>query len=281
LTDFERKPAVSGLFYPDKKEELLQAVESLFLDSKFGPGALPPSSNERQKIYGIVSPHAGYVYSGAIAANAFYEISSLNFDTVIIIGPNHYGIGTEVGIMDEGSWITPFGKIQIDGKLASEISDQCSIVEVDPIAHSRDHCIEVQIPFLQYINKSATVLPIILRDQEKNTSIELGKCLAKIIKNRKVILIASSDLTHYEPNDRAHAKDTKLISSIQEMNTSNFYSVLEDFQVTACGYGAIASVMTAAKECGAVKGKLLRYATSGDVTGDISSVVGYSAIAFT
>jgi MEMO1 family protein len=281
LKDFERKPVVSGLFYPDKKEELLQTVESLFLDSSFGPGAFPPASKKSGILYGIVSPHAGYVYSGAIAASAFYELSSSNFDTVIIIGPNHYGIGAEVGIMNEGSWTTPFGKIRIDGKMASEISDLCDIVEVDPIAHSRDHCIEVQIPFLQYVRKSATILPIILRDQDKKTSVELGKCIAKIIKNRNVMLVASSDLTHYEPNDRAHAKDTKLISTIQEMNISNFYSVLENFQVTACGYGAIASVMMAAKECGAVNGKLLRYATSGDITGDVRSVVGYSAIAFT
>lgn len=280
MRDFERKPAVSGLFYPNKKEELLQTLKSLFLDSKFGPGALPPSK-ERGKIYGVVSPHAGYVYSGAVAARAFYELSSSNFDTVIIIGPNHYGIGTEVGTMNEGSWITPIGKTRIDGELASEISDHCEIVKVDPIAHSRDHCIEVQIPFLQYINKSATILPIILRDQDKNTSIELGKCIAKMIKNKSVMLVASSDLTHYEPNDRAYAKDTKLISSIQGMNISHFYSVLENSQVTACGYGAIATVMMAAKECGAVNGKLLRYATSGDITGDVSSVVGYSAIVFT
>jgi AmmeMemoRadiSam system protein B len=279
LKVFERKPAVSGLFYPSKKEELLQTIKSLFLDSKFGPGALPPA-REKGRIYGIVSPHAGYIYSGAVAASAFYEISSSNFDTVVIIGPNHYGIGTEVGTIKEGNWITPIGKTRIDDALAREISDYCDIVKFDPVAHSRDHCIEVQIPFLQYINKAATILPIILRNQDKNTSIELGKCLAKLIKNRNVMLIASSDLTHYEPNDRAYAKDTKLISSISGMNISQFYSVLENSRVTACGYGAIATVMSAAKEIGAVTGKLVRYATSGDITGDISSVVGYSSILF-
>ena len=227
---FERKPAVSGLFYPSKKEELLQTIKSLFLDSKFGPGALPPA-REKGRIYGIVSPHAGYIYSGAVAASAFYEISSSTFDTVVIIGPNHYGIGTEVGTIKEGNWITPIGKTRIDDALAREISDYCDIVKFDPVAHSRDHCIEVQIPFLQYINEAATILPIILRNQDKNTSIELGKCLAKLIKNRNVMLIASSDLTHYEPNDRAYAKDTKLISSIQGMNISHFYSVLENSQV--------------------------------------------------
>jgi MEMO1 family protein len=279
LKVFERKPAVSGLFYPSKKEELLQTIKSLFLNSKFGPGALPPA-REKGRIYGIVSPHAGYIYSGAVAASAFYEISSSNFDTVVIIGPNHYGIGTEVGTMKEGNWITPIGKTRIDEVLAREISDYCDIVKFDPIAHSRDHCIEVQIPFLQYINEGATILPIILRNQDKNTSIELGKCLAKLIKNRNVMLIASSDLTHYEPNDRAYAKDTKLISSISGMNISQFYSVLENSRVTACGYGAIATVMSAAKEIGSVTGKLVRYATSGDITGDISSVVGYSSILF-
>ncbi|HEX9320200.1 MAG TPA: AmmeMemoRadiSam system protein B [Nitrososphaeraceae archaeon] len=279
MNGFERKPAVSGLFYPDSSEDLSKTINSLFLDPKFGPGEVPPS-NQRRRIFGIVAPHAGYFYSGAIAANAFYEISSSNFDTVIIIGPNHYGIGSDVAIMKEGSWITPLGRSDIDANLASEVLNHCEIVEFDSLAHSRDHCIEVQLPFVQFINKSAAILPIILKKQDKNTSAGLGQCLGKVIKNRNVMLIASSDLTHYEPNQRAHTKDAELISSILSMNISEFYSVLESSRVSACGYGAIAAVMFAAKAIGSTSGKLLRYATSGDVAGDLASVVGYSSILF-
>jgi AmmeMemoRadiSam system protein B len=279
LKEFERKPAVSGLFYPSKSEELLSSIKSLFLDPKFGPGSLPPS-REKGRIYGLVSPHAGYVYSGAIAANGFYEISSSSFDTVVIIGPNHYGIGSEIATIEEGTWITPIGSMRIDSYLAHEIADNWNIVKFDSLAHSRDHCIEVQIPFLQYINKGLTIMPIILGKQDKSTAIALGKCLAEIIKKRNVMLIASSDLTHYEPNKEAYEKDTELISSILSINIPEFYSVLQNSRVTACGYGAIGAVMAAAKEMGASTGKLLRYATSGDVTGDTASVVGYSSIAF-
>lgn len=279
MNGFERKPAVSGLFYPNSLEDLSKTINTLFLDQKFGPGVVPPSK-QGERIFGVVVPHAGYIYSGAIAANAFYAISSSNFGSVIIIGPNHYGIGSDVAIMKEGSWVTPLGRTEIDANLASEVLKHCEIVESDYFAHSRDHCIEVQVPFVQAINRSAAILPIILNKQDKHTSATLGKCLSQVIKERNVILIASSDLTHYEPNQRAHTKDAELISSIISMNISQFYSVLENLKVSACGYGAIASVMYAAKEMGATKAKLLRYATSGDVAGDLTSVVGYSSIIF-
>ncbi|MDP9197189.1 MAG: MEMO1 family protein [Thermoproteota archaeon] len=279
MNEFERKPAVSGLFYPNKSDELLSTIKSLFLDQKFGPGSLPPS-RDKGKIYGLVSPHAGYLYSGAVAANGFYEISSYSFDTVVILGPNHYGIGSDIATIEEGTWITPIGRVRIDADLAREISKNCDIVKLDSFAHSRDHCIEVQIPFLQYINKRLSIMPIILGKQDKSTIMTLGKCLAEITKDRNVMLIASSDLTHYAPNEEAHERDMKLISSILSINIPEFYSVLQNSRVTACGYGAIGTVMAAAKENGATTGKLLRYATSGDVTGDTGSVVGYSSIAF-
>jgi len=279
LSYFERKPAVSGLFYPAHFEELQNDIKSLFLNSRFGPGALPPSK-KGGRIYGIVVPHAGYSYSGAIAANAFYQISSLNFDTVVIIGPNHYGIGCNIATVKDGAWKTPLGSIRVDAELADKLLENYEKVESDPLAHSRDHCIEVQIPFLQYINTSLTFLPIILNKQDKNTTAELGKVLGQIINDRNVMLIGSSDLTHYEPNEQAYAKDGELISSITSMDIQNFYSVLENSRVSACGYGAIATVMFASKAIGATRGKLLRYATSGDVAGDLSSVVGYSSILF-
>jgi MEMO1 family protein len=276
-----RLPAVSGIFYPSEPLELQRLIEQSFRDQKFGPGKIPPSEFKR-RIYGIVSPHAGYVYSGAVAANGFYEVSSMDFDNVVMIGPNHYGIGTGVATMRNGVWETPLGGIEINPDLVSEIS-KSGIIDFDDFAHSRDHCLEVQIPFLQYIkkNKKIRIVPIILIMQDIRTAMDIGEAIAQSIRNTSnALLIASSDFTHYESNDEAHRKDSELIKAILSLNISEFYTVLDRLAVSACGYGAIASVMKAAKDLGATKGELLKYATSGNVIGDMSAVVGYSSIIF-
>lgn len=276
-----REPAVSGLFYPNDARELINVIESSFKDNVFGPGHLPPSSSNF-KIYGIVSPHAGYIYSGAIAANGFYEISSSQFDAAIIIGPNHYGLGSDIALMERGEWISPLGETPIDNEISQLLYNESKILNFDSFAHSRDHCIEVQLPFIQYINKGCTIVPIILGRQDEEISNRIGKCIYDVSKlaSKKIMLIASSDLTHYLPNNIAHEKDKELISSILSLDVSKFYSTLERYAVNACGYGAIGTIMKATKELGATKGKLLKYATSGDVLGDRSSVVGYSSIIF-
>ena len=274
-----REPAVSGIFYPKTPNELNINLQSLFRDSNFGPGELPPSTS-KERIYGMVCPHAGYMYSGAVAANGYYELSSSKFESAIIIGPNHYGLGSDVALMNKGSWKTPLGEINIDLELAQEIYQNCELVNFDELAHSRDHCIEVQLPFLQYIREKFKIVPIILVNQGKNTCIKLGNGIYESIKKRNLISIASSDLTHYKSNSQAHEKDNLLISAILSLDIEKFYSVLLSFNVTACGYGAIATVMEISKMMGATKGKLLKYATSGDVAGDDRSVVGYSSILF-
>ena len=279
MNSYIREPAVSGIFYPKNSTELNENLESLFRDSNFGPGSLPPSSNN-ERIYGMVSPHAGYMYSGAVAAQGYYKLSSSKFESAIILGPNHYGLGSEVAIMNTGSWKTPLGEIEIDSEVAEEIHRNCDIVNIDEQAHSRDHCIEVQLPFLQYIRKEFKIVPIILINQGKNTCKKLGNDIYESIKERNLIPIASSDLTHYESNSQAHEKDNLLISAILSLDIEKFYSILISFNVTACGYGAIATVMEISKRMGATKGKLLRYATSGEVAGDNKSVVGYSSILF-
>lgn len=147
-----RRPAVAGIFYPSDPLELNQTIERSFKDKGFGPNKMPPSDSKR-RIYGIVSPHAGYIYSGAVAANGFYEVSSMEFDDVIIIGPNHYGIGTGAAIMGEGLWETPLGQVEINQDLSLGISRNSEIIDLDDFAHSRDHCLEVQLPFVQYIKK--------------------------------------------------------------------------------------------------------------------------------
>jgi MEMO1 family protein len=279
----KRAPAVAGIFYPSDARELYQLIELSFKEQRFGPGHLPPSEEfNRRRIYGIVSPHAGYVYSGAVAANGYYEISSMNFDRIVMIGPNHYGIGTGLATVVNGIWETPLGEVEVDSELASQIAENSGILDFDELAHSRDHCLEVQLPFLQYIKKNQfKIVPIVMIMQDKVTASEIGESIASSTRNLNTLLIASSDFTHYEPNGEAHRKDDELIKAILSLDISNFYTTFERLNVSACGYGAIASIMTAAKALGATKGELLRYATSGDVMGDTNNVVGYASIIFT
>lgn len=276
----KRTPVVDGIFYPSKPVELKRLIEQSFRDQNFGPGKMPPSESKR-RIYGIVSPHAGYVYSGAVAANGFYEASSMDFNNVVMIGPNHYGIGTGVAMMHDGVWETPLGQIEINQYLASEISKHSAIFDFDDFAHSRDHCLEVQVPFLQYIKKNEfKIVPIVLILQDIKTAMDVGESISHTIANTKTLLIASSDFTHYETNSEAYRKDCELIKAILSLDISEFYAVLERLVVSACGYGAIASIMKAVKDLGATKGELLKYATSGNITGDMNAVVGYSSIIF-
>jgi AmmeMemoRadiSam system protein B len=274
-----RTPAVAGMFYPKTNQELKASIKNCFLH-KYGPGKLPPSQQDK-KIIGVICPHAGYEYSGPIAANSYYEISAQRPDLVIIIGPNHWGIGCDIASMKECIWKTPIGDVEVDTESTIRISEISKLIEFDFFSHTRDHCLEVQIPMLQetFLHKFR-ILPLILIDQSHQTAIEIGKTIARIAKVRKTVIIGSSDFTHYEPNDFAYAQDKSLIDTIVNLDVDKFYSTLQEKQISACGYGAIASTMTACKELGATKGTLIRYATSGDIAGDKSSVVGYASIVF-
>lgn len=277
-----RAPAVSGIFYPSDPIELRKAIEQSFLDRNFGPGTISPA-HKYGKIFGMVSPHAGYAYSGSVAANGYQQIFSMDHDTIIIAGPNHYGIGSGVATMREALWKTPMGGVEVNTEFVDRISKD-SVIDVDDFSHSRDHCLEVQLPFLQFIKKndSFRIVPVILMWQDIDTAKDVGKIISQAIKSEgtKALVIASSDFTHYEPNEEAHRKDRELINAILSLDVSSFYEILERFDISACGYGAIASAMITVKELGATRGELLRYATSGDVTGDTSSVVGYASIIF-
>lgn len=277
-----RPPAVSGIFYPSNPFELRKSLEQSFLDRNFGPGRIPPSLDHK-RIYGIISPHAGYTYSGSVAANGYYQVSNMNYETVIMTGPNHYGIGSGVATMRQALWKTPLGDVEVNTDFADTISKN-TVIDMDDFSHSRDHCLEVQLPFLQCIRKDDTfrIVPIIMMLQDIETAKDVGRTIAQAIRSgsTKALLVASSDFTHYEPNEEAHRKDLELIDAILSLDVSSFYAVLERLDISACGYGAIASIMIAVKELGASKGELLRYATSGDITGDKSSVVGYASIVF-
>jgi AmmeMemoRadiSam system protein B len=276
------------MFYPDNARELRALIDQSFSNQRFGPGRILTSTlsvnRQHRKIYGIVSPHAGYVYSGAVAANGFYEVASVNFCDVIMVGPNHYGIGSWVAAMKDGIWETPLGGVQVNSQMAEEIRRRSDSLDFDDYAHSRDHCLEVQLPFLQYIKQDFRIVPVVLVSQNRDTAVDLGNAISQTIMEmdtlNSTLLLASSDFTHYEPNSEAHKKDGELIKTILSLDVNRFYTVLERMNISACGYGAIATMMVAAKNLGATRGELLKYATSGDVTGDVSAVVGYSSIVF-
>jgi len=274
-----RTPAVAGMFYPKEKEELKTTIRDCFLHS-FGPGKVPPAAND-ENILGVICPHAGYMYSGPIATNSFYSVSSQKPELVIIVGPNHWGIGCGVAAMKEGQWQTPLGNVEVDTESAIQINKITKVIELDFFSHTRDHSLEVQLPILQEVySHKFKILPIILINQDYRTAKEVGSAIAKIANTKKTMIVGSSDFTHYEENSYAHKQDKALIEPILDLDVEGFYRILQENQVSACGYGAIASTMVACKELGAKKGRLLKYATSGDVTGDKSSVVGYASIVF-
>ena len=273
-----REPVVAGQFYPGEKDELENMIKSC-LEHKFGPDTSSIESSER--IFGVVCPHAGYVYSGPTACHSYKAISSQNPELAIIIGPNHFGIGKDAATMIDTQWQTPLGKVQVDSESAKQVAEISEFIEIDEYSHSQDHSLEVQIPMLQEIlSNEFQILPIILRAQDMKTAMDVGNAVYEIAKKKKAIIIASSDFTHYEENSFAHQQDKALIEPILEMNIEKFYQVLYEERVTACGYGAMASTMIACKKMGATKGELLSYATSGDISGDTESVVGYGSIKF-
>nr|AIF18565.1 putative dioxygenase [uncultured marine thaumarchaeote KM3_83_E04] len=274
-----RTPAVSGTFYPDDENELRSLIDDCFMHP-IGPGKIPPTNSE-QKIYGVICPHAGFVYSGPVACHSFYSISSSASKLAIITGPNHYGVGQSIASMIDASWKTPLGLVEVDSESALELRDGLDILELDSFSHSKEHSIEVQVPMLQEtFSHEMKILPISLINQEQKTATKVGSAIAKIAQKKDALLIGSSDFTHYEENEFAHRQDLALIDPILKLDVDEFYKILYERHVTACGFGAIASTMIACKELGATEGKLLKYATSGDVSGDKSSVVGYASIIF-
>ncbi len=274
-----RTPAVAGMFYPKEEDELRSSIRDSFLHS-YGPGKLPPSESSK-KIYGVICPHAGYAYSGPIAAHSYYAMSSEKYALFVIVGPNHWGIGCSVASMKECKWQTPLGNVEVDSESSVELNKISGVIELDFYSHTREHSLEVQIPMLQEVySHQFKIVPVILINQDYTTVKQVGSAIAKIAKRKKAVIIGSSDLTHYEENSVAHKQDKLLIEPILKLDLDDFYRVLQENQVSACGYGAIASTMLACKELGATQGTLLKYATSGDIAGDMTSVVGYPSIVF-
>jgi AmmeMemoRadiSam system protein B len=235
-----------------------------------------------QNLLGLIVPHAGYKYSGHVAAHSYYQLASAGiFESVIILGPNHTGLGSGVSTVTEGEWSTPLGDVPIDADLAREIVDSSDLVDVEDEAHRNEHSIEVQLPFLQFIYpRRFKFVPICMMLQDLKTSVEVGEAIARVAEKHGAAVLASSDWTHYEPQEEAQSKDKQAIEAALQMNEKKFQEIIEERPVSACGYGPVTAMIHAAKLRGARIGSLLSYQTSGDVTGDKSSVVGYAAASF-
>ncbi len=230
---------------------------------------------------GLICPHAGYMYSGPIAAHAFYELATDGKpNTVVLLGPNHTGNGSALALMREGIWRTPLGDVEIDTALADSILHQTRILDVDDAAHKYEHSLEVQLPFLQFLYEDKfKIVPICYLMQDYDSAVEIGRALVEALSVTNALVIASSDMTHYEPAKAAAAKDQAALKAVSELDAKRFYETVETQNITACGYAPISSLITYAVGVCA-KAQLLSYHNSGDVTGDHSSVVGYAAVKF-
>lgn len=277
-----RRSVVAGTFYEGNAEALRKQIESCFLH-KFGPQKLPQvNKNGPREILGLICPHAGYVYSGPVAANAFFSLATDGKpDTIIILGPNHTGYGNPLSAMNEGSWQTPMGNVEIDTEVANAIAQETDILDIDEVAHRHEHSIEVQLPFLQYLyGIDFKFVPISFLMQDLQTATEIGKALTEALANRNAVVIASSDFTHYQPQELVNQKDLAAIKNIEALNEKQLYQTLAAQDISACGYAPMAALMTYAKNLGTNQVKLLSHKTSGDITGDLSSVVGYASVIF-
>ena len=236
------------------------------------------------RMLGLVSPHAGYVYSGPVAAHGYFELAlSGKPDVVIILGPNHHAYGDPIALSSCEVWETPLGSLEVDLELSKEIARRSKVASFDDTAHRYEHSIEVQLPFLQFVFGSEfRIVPISMMLQNPEASRLLGIAIASAIKEHELraYVIASSDMTHYEPQEVAERKDKLAIQRILGLDYKGLYDVVIEQDVTMCGYGPVMTLIVTAKELGAYSAKLLKYATSGDVTGDYSAVVGYASIGF-
>lgn len=262
-----RNPAQAGRFYPSDPEKLKKDVEQYIVKDAKKEAAL-----------GIVAPHAGFMYSGK-AAGAVYSRVKLP-DVFIILGPNHSGMGTDTAIMTEGYWSMPNGNVRINSKLARSIlSNAKNLIKDDENAHAYEHSLETQLPFIQYFRKKFSIVPICMRDYSAKTCRAIGKAIADSLDSSvKALIIASSDMSHYESVETAKEKDNLAIDKIVELDPEGLLDTVSVNNISMCGSGPAAVMLFAAKSLGAKKAELVFYNTSGDSSGDYSSVVGYAGI---
>ena len=263
-----RPPAVAGTFYEGSAERLREQVTACV--------AANPAPAARERFIGGVVPHAGLMYSGHVAA-AFYLAAELP-KRFIILCPNHTGFGHFAAINSEGAWRTPLGDVGVDAPLAHALMQRTKLLAEDSRAHAREHSLEVQLPFLQHLVGDFTFVPICLGAHRYDYCEEIGNAIADVIGTEDVGILASSDLNHYEDQKSTLRKDQLVIDQVLALDPQELWHVVEEFDVSMCGFIPTTTMLLAAKRLGATSARLLKHATSGDINGDYSHVVGYCSV---
>ncbi|HXC30872.1 MAG TPA: AmmeMemoRadiSam system protein B [Verrucomicrobiae bacterium] len=263
-----RPPAVAGRFYPDDPGRLRAAVDSF----------LAGGEEKKIRARACMVPHAGYVYSGAVAGEVYRRLEIPA--RVILLGPRHFPRGASLAILSDGAWQTPLGMAPIDHPLAEKISRAFPLLREDAVAHSTEHSLEVQLPFLQRLAPAFAFVPIVIGPAQWEQLEALGRALAAVVaaEREPILLVASSDMNHYESDAITRVKDHKAIDQILAVEPRKLFDTVRDGKISMCGYAAATATLVAARELGATQATLVRYATSGEVNGDLNEVVGYAGM---
>lgn len=263
-----RRPAVAGMFYPADPDVLATTIDQYW----------PAGQVAARPAMAAVAPHAGYLYSGAVAARTISLMQPP--DTVILLGPNHRGLGAPAAVFSDGAWLMPGGQVEIDAPAAAELIDACPVLEADTAAHAQEHSLEVQVPFLQRLNPKVKLVPICLARSDLGACREIGRAMAELIDrhDRRIVMLASTDMSHYEPVESARLKDTAAIERIRALDPEGLYNTVVGQGITMCGVIPTVCVLIAAQALGATKADLIQYANSGEMTGDYNQVVGYAGL---
>lgn len=269
-----RESILAGQWYPGEPEALRQTLRGYLT------GAAAPKAGGR--VLAIVVPHAGLAYSGPVAAYAWRQLEGESVDLVVLVGPSHRAYVSGCAVYPAGAWKTPLGRVEIDAKVAAALTNQGPLVKPSAEAHAAEHSLEIQLPFVQAVCPQARIVPVMMGDQDAATAKGLAQALVAALKGYpgRFVLAASSDLSHFHSSDAARKLDAVVCAHLEKFDPEGLLADLEAGKAEACGGGPIAAVMLAARQLGATRAALLKYADSGDVTGDHSRVVGYAAAAF-
>jgi AmmeMemoRadiSam system protein B len=270
-----RPAAVAGTWYPSSPVRLVADLERYVEDVSDDAVDVPAEAN----LVALIAPHAGLVYSGPVAAYAYRLLRSRKYETVVLVGPSHYVAFAGASVWPRGAFETPLGNLAIDEEVAAAIVSACPIVQELASAHGREHSLEMQLPFLAAYAPHSRIVPLVMGHQSRPTAFTLADCLAAVLRGRRALLVASSDLSHFYDARTAETLDRKVIDCVDRADADGLMDLLERQPDHACGGGPMVSVIRAARALGAAKARVVRYADSGDVSGDKSSVVGYMAAA--
>ena len=258
----DREPAVAGRFYPARREELASEVAALLVDTTRSAPAVA-----------VLAPHAGYVYSGGVAGATYARVAVP--EQAVVLCPNHTGLGAPVALWPDGGWRTPLGRVPVDPDLTAALR-ACPGVREDRAAHLAEHALEVQLPFLQVSQPGVTFAALCLGPLSVDACIALGEGIARALRDRPALLVASSDMSHYVPAEEARLKDARALERFLALDARGLFETVEREDISMCGFIPATVVLTAARALGATSAELVRYANSGDVNGDLEHVVGYA-----